>query len=288
MERYARQYPWLSSVLPNIVEMLDLLPPEKSLRFDGCQWEFEARFGDSDSSPRFIPGVSRKNFMQTIELLESFEEWARVEDWELSFVYLYSHEGGTWRTCVSYGEEKVFTCHQVKHNVGSCDISPGFSSFGNIRVSLNVEEPLSENELPSIVNPYLIRRRLRKRFLYSSSGTVDPTWAFDLTIVAEGSTMKEVEKSVDDQKFKFEIECECLDLLSLLRDPSHDYVYVTVSLLLKMRDFLEPDMSMSCGLWRLLQKRAMEPRWVNSELKQEQEHQETSHLEEETAIGYFV
>lgn len=266
IQRYGRQYPWMVGILPVAAELLYNLPRETDLCARRCNWELEGRFGRYyPHKNQFVPGVTCEFFETTLNTLDSFSEWKDVRGWQLSNTYYYEKDGKQWRTEVTYGDEMVHTFHHLKHAVQKCDLETDEAIFGDVRVCLSVEEPIDDSTVPDKVDPLFIRRKLRKRFFYASAGNMQPTWSFDMTIVNEGKTMAEIEDQLEKHERQYEIECECIDIWSIISDGCHDCIYVIVSLLLKLKDFIQPKIPSLCvQTWKLLRRHEKtEIDWAN-------------------------
>ena len=110
----------------------------------------------------------------------------------------------------------------------------------DLRVNLNFEERVPDQELPSIVNPSSMRIKSRKSFYYKSDNFPSsmPMWKFDITRSWTAANRSDAEMKQKNGETIYEIELECLNPQALMVSQKHDSWYVACSLLMKMRDFM--------------------------------------------------
>lgn len=227
-QKYAQKYPQLISCVKDVEVLVKLLR-------DNPEYELEARFGKK-LTKKFVPGVDRETIDVMIGLLENCscidadEEWREVQD------VIFSHKGKRLRTRVEYNSddmvlktttiEKILINQKDFINVGSMDQNKKL----DIRVSLKNEDFVSD--IPLSVTTDLVRIKQIRQFRYKS-------FSFDFSMTWSGSTRKEAELSQTKDEATFEIECELVNAKEYLS--FHDDIYIALSLLLKMYDFMSDE-----------------------------------------------
>jgi hypothetical protein len=113
----------------------------------------------------------------------------------------------------------------------------------DLRLSLNYEEKIPSQMLPSVINPTSVRIKSRKSYYYKSQDfpSSDPIWRFDITRSWLGNTKSEAEMKQKNGDTTYELELECLNPKAVMVSPKHDAFYVSCSMLLKMRDLIMCD-----------------------------------------------
>lgn len=230
-QKYAQKYPQLISCVKDVQALVQILREHP-------EYELEARFGKK-TSRKFIPGVDRETVDVMIGLLENCssidadEEWREVQD------VIFSHKGKRLRTRVEYNSdemvlktttiEKLLIDQKDFLNVGNMDPNEKL----DIRVSLKNEAFVKD--IPLSVSPDLVRIKQIRQFRYKS-------FSFDFSMTWSGSTRKEAEMSQTKDEATFEIECELVNSKEYLS--LHDDMYIALSLLLKMYDFMSDESSL--------------------------------------------
>jgi len=260
---YVMKYPQIQNAVPRIHGMLRQLPPmaDRSLYQDG-HFEVEARFGtiSNDGRNTFQAGVSKEFIEHALKTVSTFADWKQVTDWDETHDYYYElpphpedlrGQGILVRTTVSFVKKEDqmseivthHTCKQVrdKHDfryipgmVNSLVGVPGM----DVRVSLNFEERVPPDSIPSRIQPKFVRIKNRKSFIYQPPHAEKPVWSIDFTRSWSGATRSEAEQKQKQKQTIYEIEVECLDPYSYMNDSKRDQFYMATSLMLKMRDFV--------------------------------------------------
>lgn len=226
--KYAKKYPQLSSCLKDVENLVNILRINP-------KYELEARFGKK-LTKQFLPGVSRQTVDVIIGLLEncacidSDEEWREIQD------VIFTHKGKRLRTRVEYDAdemilktttiEKILIDQKDFLNVGSMDQSEKL----DIRVSLKNEALVKD--IPLSVMPDLVRIKQIRQFRYKA-------FSFDFSMTWCGKSRKEAEISQTTDEATFEIECELVNTEEYLS--LYDDMYIALSLLLKMYDFMSDE-----------------------------------------------
>jgi hypothetical protein len=246
--RYLYKYPQVSDAIQAVHFMVGEWKPPSTQG----SYELECRFGTWQGQ-YFHNGVSRVFVEKILAMFETFPQWSKVTDWEETHDYYYSN--GTdptlpmVRTTASFKTDKkmnrkyIATEHIRKYSHSKMDFqyqgSPTEFRY-DVRVALNYEEKVSDQELPSIVNPSSVRIKSRKSFYYKSEDfpSSDPLWRFDITRSWSGLSRSEAEIKQKNSDTTFEVELECLNPRALMVSAKHDSFYVACSMMLKMKDFL--------------------------------------------------
>lgn len=111
-------------------------------------------------------------------------------------------------------------------------------SSWDVRISLNTEEPVDESLLPATIVPTFVRLKNRKSYLYRPKEYENAIWRYDISVCWEGLSQSEVEKKQKMDPGRIEIECEIINPTEYMNTAGHDDLYVSTSLLLKIRDLL--------------------------------------------------
>lgn len=216
--------------------------------------ELEARLGriqmHRNRSPRFSPGVSNDYMHKILQMMGTFPEWYRVDDWvhEQDFIYPNDH-GDSVRSRVIFDKhgqsmkvehvkKRRRQVQDLKNTMHAQEDDGMYRNAWDVRISLSTEEPVQIEDLPPTIHPSFVRVKNRKSFWYRPSTFEEAVWRFDLTVAWEGETKSEAEQKQRMEPGRFEIECEMVDPAAYLSAESHDDLYVATSLLLKIRDLL--------------------------------------------------
>lgn len=245
--RYVHKYPQIYEAVQSMHYVISEWTPATPQG----SYELECRFGVWKGQ-YFQNGVSKLFVEKILSMFETFTHWGKVTDWEETHDYFYtSHDNlpmvrttASFRTDLKTGRKRIVTDHIRKYSRAKMDFQyssvqpPDFQY--DLRVCLNYEEKVSEQELPSIVNPSSVRIKSRKSFYYKSEDfpSSEPLWRFDITRSWNGASRSEAELKQRSGDTIFEVELECLNPKALMVSPKHDTVYVACSMLLKMKDFL--------------------------------------------------
>jgi hypothetical protein len=250
--KYIHKYPQIYDATQYIRELIS------EWKGDTAQgaYELEARFGKWQGQ-HFQSGVSKPFTEKILNMFDTFAQWSRVTDWEETHDYYYANHAdqnvpmvrttASFRTDSKTGRKRIVTEHIRKYPRHKIDfqyvttsplVYPDFRY--DLRICLNYEERVSEQELPSIVNPSSVRIKSRKSFYYKSEEfpSAEPLWKFDVTRSWNGASRTEAELKQKNGDIIYELELECLNPRGLMVSPQHDSFYVACSMLLKMKDFL--------------------------------------------------
>lgn len=264
--QYIYKYPHITLAVQTNHDIINEWKPDSS---DG-KYELEARLG-LWSGHSFKSGVS-KNFVEKILLMfKNSPYWFKISEWEDTHDYYY--EGGNFEEGlggpVHNNNDNVirirstFTKDQLtgnktikteyikkisirKINLKFVDGTSGRDQWANdlydVRVSLNYEKTLTQEEIPECINPSSVRIKNRKSFYYKSDNlpSYDPIWKFDVTRSWTGYSKTDAEhKQRKNESTVYEIELECLNPITLMKcSEKHNSFYVMCSMLLKMADLL--------------------------------------------------
>ena len=164
-------------------------------------------------------GVTQTFFSNTLDLLETFQEWESVEE-KKSIDYYFGEDHRT----TQQADGTVRTIKKKK--VCSTDVSVNHPQIAFCRISHKTEE--EEKHPPALVQVTLARFKDRRSFVYRG-------WSYDLTRVWEGSEVSEVKSrptlGIPPDVYEVEIE----------RLPDHPFRtldHLVVSLLLKAKSIL--------------------------------------------------
>ena len=246
--RYLYKYPQVSDAIQTMHTLISEWKPPTAQG----SYELECRFGTWQGQ-YFHNGVSRAFVEKILSMFETFPQWSKVTDWEETHDYYYSNGSdptlpmvrttASFKTDSKTGRKHIVTEHIRKYTRSKMDFqyhgSPTEFRY-DIRVGLNYEEKVSDQELPSIVNPSSVRIKSRKSFYYKSEDfpSSEPLWRFDITRSWNGLSRSEAEIKQRNGETTFEVELECLNPRALMVSPKHDSFYVACSMMLKMKDFL--------------------------------------------------
>ena len=250
MPSYVHKYPQIIDAVQGIQSIVSEWKPET---LQGS-FELEARFGRWQGQ-YFESGVSKAFVEKILEMFQSYSQWSTVTEWEETHDYFYHAEDkskGLIRTTASFhtegqdGRRSIVTEHIRKHVYSKLDYqyksnnpTPNKYQY-DLRVNLNFEEKVPDQELPSIVNPSSMRIKSRKSYYYKSENfpSTMPLWKFDITRSWTAANRSDAEMKQKNGETIYEIELECLNPRALMVSPKHDCWYVACSLLMKMRDFI--------------------------------------------------
>ena len=245
------------------------------------KYELEARFG-LWTGQYFKNGVSKKFIEKVLYLFEQCPHWFKITDWEDTHDYYFDEtimncsqykSSSEWPRSGNHYSNAIIriTTHFVsdplsgkksitteyikkiskrKLNLKFVDGTNGKDRLSNdlydLRVCLNYEETLSKEDIPDCMNPTSVRLKTRKSFYYKSDNipSYDPVWKFDITRSWLGESKSEAEhKQKANESTNYELELECLNPTALMCLDKHDSFYVMCSMLLKMSDLLNSQVS---------------------------------------------
>jgi hypothetical protein len=269
---YVRKYPQIQATIPRIYNMLRQLPTPTPgtdvLPNPDTHFEVEARFGtlSADGRNMFQPGVPRSFFEQCLATVSTYGDWQRVTDWAESHDYYYElaphpedlrGQSLLVRTSVDFqmlptpaedgATSRITTRHMCKSARDKQDFRytpdvitnrslthPGM----DIRVSLNMEETVPSDSIPTRVAPKYVRIKNRRSYIYQPAYAKRPLWSIDFTKCWTAATRSEAERRQRAGQTIYEMEIECLDPYIFLTDATRDHYYTATSLMLKVRDFV--------------------------------------------------
>lgn len=218
--------------------------------------ELEARFGQIiNGSFRAEVGADFGEYCA--ETLTCYPDWVRSEDAVESRDFFYNDN---IRSSVSFDSIKgtMQVSHLRKRKLHDINVQTTATDLPlikrlsmirleplyDIRISMSVEEPLTSDQLETIVLPNYVRIKERTSFYYSSRFTREaPLWQFAVTKTWSGHTYADAETQRRTSNPAYEIECEALNPYRYLQlhHVSDKSYYVVLSLLMKMYDFLKID-----------------------------------------------
>jgi len=229
--------------------------------------ELEARLGRLRDG-HFESNVGQQTFLHILQLLESYPRWTRVSPWHETHDVFYNvrvpsgdamasaSTGQNVQVRTSVGTDAkggVKIVHNTKRRLRSLDMEmhlvdafscamstsvDGKTDGLDVRVAANVETVVPPEGLPIAILPSCVRIKQRKRFLLSSLGVDNETFAYELSIVYHGKSKHEAEqKQSNRQDPSFEVELECLQPRAYLRSSNGEDLMLALSLLLKCYDF---------------------------------------------------
>lgn len=247
---YLEQYPQISRAVTGLSRLIGQIPTSSQMaKYPTGKFELEARLGMYEpSTGRFVPGVSRAFFEQTLRLFEQFQAWHEVTDWVECVDYYYEIPGGgsgsgyptrTARTSVfvSSGGGNITQTHICKQPHGTLTFQTESRSrkLYDIRTALNFEEVLVESTLPTRIEPNMVRIKSRKSFLYGRNRDSEPLWSYDMSKVwCAGTKSRAEEDQLKDQNTVYDIELELLNPEKYMQVTKQDEMFAASSLLLKM------------------------------------------------------
>jgi hypothetical protein len=249
-------------------QVADLIASARVHMISDCagnsELELEARLGKIQGT-HFDPNVGHAAFCSILQLLESYQRWARVQPWQESQDVFFTMElpaeltelGKTVSAQVRTSVEADASGEMhIKHitkrrlgnvdmemqamDAGSCALSISRDQVGgyDARVSASLEKAVPAEMLPLAVSPELVRIKQRKRFFLSSLGVESETFSFDLSIVYTGKSRSEAEYRQNHQIDPcFEVEIECLRPTQYLLSSGGEDIMLALSLILKCHDF---------------------------------------------------
>lgn len=247
--RYLHKYHHIYDAVQSVQSIVSEWKPAN----ERGSFELECRFGVWQGQ-YFENGVTKLFIEKILSMFDTFTEWKKITDWEETHDYYYANGKDTSapmvRTTASFkvdpktGRKSIQTQHMRKYQRAKIDfkyMGPLSDFHYDLRVGLNYEENVSEQELPSIVNPSSVRIKSRKSFYYTSEDfpSIDPIWRFDITRSWTGYSRTDAELKQRKGETTYEFELECLNPRALMVTPKHDSFYVACSMLLKMKDFMD-------------------------------------------------
>lgn len=199
--------------------------------------ELELRLG-RETPQGFRSGVD-EDFFQTLEgSLCAFGGWTSADKDEVAS-YAYAHSGNM-RTTTTYPGPVVTHMRKTRDSeffgihTSSDDKSGGQQRLYDIRVSLNSEKTILPHELPTHVEPTLVRIRRRRSFV------LDGIWRFDLTRAWSGNTRSDAENRLATQPPDYEVEIEYLASLSQSKHETRAHAYQLLLHMASLYDHYDP------------------------------------------------
>jgi hypothetical protein len=228
---YHNKYPQVASCLDCVADLVATLREHPTM-------ELEARFGTCHPG-KFKTGVSREKMDEIIELMESCPAMTYDDQWNEIQDVFFTHKNDHLRTRIEYDSNtmSVTTTTIRKEQVRALD----FKHVGrmarednqmDVRISLKNEVPLKPSDIPTSVQPNLVRIKQQRHFKYKA-------FSFDFSMTWSGKDRNAAELSQMSDDACFEIECELINPKDYLA--IHDDAYVALSILLKVHDLLPDD-----------------------------------------------
>jgi len=243
---YLEQYPQISRAVTPLSRLISQIPTSSQMaKYPTGKFELEARLGMYEpATGRFVPGVSRAFFEQTLRLFEQYQSWHEVTDWVECVDYYYEIGGGgsgsarTARTSVYVrGGGGVTQTHICKQPHGSLTFQTEsrHRKLYDVRTALNFEEVLVESTLPARIEPNLVRIKSRKSFLYGRNRDSEPLWSYDMSKVWTAATKSRAEEDqLKDHNTVYDVELELLNPEKYMQVTKQDEMFTASSLLLKI------------------------------------------------------
>jgi len=239
---YLEQYPQISRAVTGLARLISQIPTNSQLaKYPAGKFELEARLGMYETSTdRFVPGVSKPFFEQTLRLFEQYQAWHEVTEWTEYVDYYYPlNNTKTARTSVSISKNNniITQVHIAKQNHGTLTFQTEsrHRKLYDVRTALNFEETLPESLLPTRIEPNLVRIKSRKSFFYGRNRDSEPLWSYDMSKVWTASTKSRAEADqMNDHNTIYDIELELLNPEKYMQVTKQDEMFAAASLLLKM------------------------------------------------------
>lgn len=238
-----------------VAELLDRAVARQTRLGAGESIEVELRLGrivEEDGKRHFEADVGDA-FSAVLGMLESYQGWLSVSDWEESEDVLFrAPANGGWvdvRSRIEYQGGSLSVCNVRKERIGSIDLSAQVIEDGgdaevreaplHMRVSAAVEQEIPRDALPPAVQPLGSRLRRRKSFSLGSVGAAGAIFRFDCTRIWDGPTRRETEeKRASGADCQRSVEIECVGMREYLAACQGDTSLLALSLLLKAMDFV--------------------------------------------------
>ena len=222
----------LKNAIPNLQAMFDSTISTTSSKLGSV--EVEGRFGHSTDCGGFSCGVSQRFMENCLQRMETFPDWINTPAWQDTYDYFYDDKKGNPMRTTTGSTGGVLT-HIRKMPLQRQQFlieEPSQHSPSHVRVGVSCEIPVAEEDIPDVVAPKYVRRKLRKAFQMDH-------WTFDFTKTWSGKTKAEVDEVfTQGESPVYEMEIEILDIQGYLKLPHHNSMYTAISLLLKICDLL--------------------------------------------------
>lgn len=265
---YAVNHVQITQILSCVKNIFDQAQHSIATNNDSnLNYEIEMRFGqlcfnvDNIHNPyKFNPNVSGNVFFQALKYIKTFPGWNSTHEWTQSHDFYYEHNNTLHRTSTVFelGQLKPRITHMIKHPQEKRDfkwncLDPQFIGMPyDIRLSYSIEEKITEQDLPQLINPNYVRIKLRTSFEYKPKYSEKPLFTFDFTKSWSGQTYADAEEkqrrsldSIDpiNDETIYEIEIECINLKHYFEvitkeDVRRDSWFLATSLLLKCADLI--------------------------------------------------
>jgi len=223
----------LKDAVPDIEAMFKVVMAASSTKSGYV--EVEGRFGQADTGG-FNCGVTATFMDACLQRMETFSDWKQVTPWTLTYDFFHNDKHGvamrTTRECTG---GKISMVHLRKTALQQHQLvieETSDNSPSHVRVGISSEEPVAPEDMPDIVTPTYVRRKIRKSFSVEH-------WTFDFTKTWSGKSKAEVDQVfMNGEEPVYEMEIEILNIADYFRLPHHSSMYVAISLLLKICDML--------------------------------------------------
>lgn len=245
---YVDKLPCAKHAWAEVTGLIDTARKSAHTAADGVFAELEVRFGRRDAT--FEPGVPESAFAAVEARLDTGRDWAKVVDWHNVHAFHYPSaipgDARKVRTEIMYpprdaaGDADAAVEHIHKKRVNTCDyrtvpIGAQTSRTADLRIALNTEHPVPEEDLPAEVTPSLVHIKQRKQYYYAPVASDAPVWCYNLTRRWVGDTFEAAALARKTRAPVCEIEIECVRPEYFDgREPGH----VAVKLLCKAADIL--------------------------------------------------
>ena len=191
--------------------------------------ELELRFGKKVKN-KFISGIKHSFFQEIHDDLITTDGILKNEYWHETMDVFFDHKKKELRTRVSYPSETMFIEKETieKKKLSSIFAICDTSDF-DFRISVSSEEKVSNENLPSIVNPKYVRLKHSKSFFIMKDNI--KIWRIDLSKCWSSDSRTSVEEKQHTETPIYEVECELVDTDNYLK--SHDDFHILSSIMMK-------------------------------------------------------
>lgn len=231
MEIVKQKYPVLSESCEAICPLVKKMRSMTESDLDNV--ELEARYGLCDGG-KFISGISRQKMDEIIQTMQESPFMVSDHEWQEEEDFFFQIDDIEYRSRVKFDSDSMSIITKTIRKQTLSNITIKSSTGEDIRISLKKEDPATC--VPLAVSPTYVRIKQRKSFKCVSSSD----WSFDFTMSWSGRTKDAAELEQQSSDPVFEVECELKSPRSALR---HSDEYISLSLLMKMCDFLPSSVS---------------------------------------------
>ena len=187
-------------------------------------YELELRIGCFFTNHKFNAGVDYNTFKEVITDLSACDDLSKEESWHETMDVFFDHNKIEYRTRVIYSSSdmKVIPETIIKNKVAQCHVDVNANEYA-FRISLSQEKKISNETVPSLVEPKYVRLKHIKHFYIINNGI--RVWCIDLSKCWGAKTRTEVEEKQHTENPTYEIECELLDTTTYLNCKTNKHVF---------------------------------------------------------------